>query len=107
MAGQEREARLARSRSCPGNLRLWSIWKEGRGCPRQSAGVTTPLRLQLAIDPLRRLVRLDPGKLRQLMPEPSELPLGIMTGVGTSDLGGLLQRELADKMPDQRRHAMR
>ena len=41
------------------------------------------------------------------MPKPGELPLRIMPGVGAADRGGLFEGNLAGKMTDQRRHAMR
>ena len=59
-----------------------------------------------ASQPLPRRLRLHPFEFRQLMPEPGELPLGVVPGVGAADLGGLLQADLALEMPDQRRHAM-
>ena len=41
------------------------------------------------------------------MPHPGELPLGIAARVVLGALGRFGQRDLAAKMPDQPRHAMR
>src|SRR5579871_5020353 len=57
--------------------------------------------------PHPRRLRLQPLELRQLMPKPGELPLGVMPRIGAADLARLCQRDLALEMPDQRRHAMR
>src|ERR1700684_1467901 len=57
-------------------------------------------------EPPPRLHRLHPLEFRQLVPEPGELPLGVMAGIGAADLGHLLPRDLALEMADQRRHAM-
>ena len=48
-----------------------------------------------------------PGPVRQLMPHPGELPLGVAARVVLSALGRLRQRDLAVEMPDQPRHAVR
>ena len=53
-----------------------------------------------------RLLRGHPFKLRQLVPEPGELPLGVMAGVGAANVRGLIEGDLATQMPDQRRHTM-
>ena len=60
-----------------------------------------------ALQPLLRRLRLHPFELRQLVPEPGELPLGVVPGVGAADLGGLLQRDLAarDAGSARARHA--
>jgi len=46
--------------------------------------------------------RVHPGKFRQLVPEPGELPLGVMAGIGAADRGRLFQRNLIFEMGDQR-----
>src|SRR6186713_2725486 len=56
--------------------------------------------------PPPRQFRLHPLELRQLVPEPGELPLGVMAGVGAADFGGLFAADLAGEMADQRGHAM-
>src|SRR3954465_499988 len=50
---------------------------------------------------------LCPFEFRQLMPEPGELPLGVMAGVSAPDHRRLLARDLAPEMAHQPRHAMR
>src|SRR5665213_1698061 len=57
-------------------------------------------------EPIPRRTRLYPFEFRQLMPEPGELSLGVMAGIGAADRGRLVQRDLALQMPDQRRHAV-
>src|ERR1700676_3352287 len=56
--------------------------------------------------PSARLVRLHPLKFRQLMPEPGELPLGVMAGIGAGDRSRLFNANVAPEVPEQRRHAM-
>src|SRR6202142_905979 len=58
------------------------------------------------LQPCKPLLRLHPGEFRQLMPEPGELPLGVMPGVGAADVCRLFQGDFALQVPDQRRHAM-
>src|SRR5215510_15559735 len=58
-----------------------------------------------SLQPSPRRLRPHPFELRQLMPEPGELPLGIMAGIGAADCGGLCQGEFALQMLHQRRHA--
>src|ERR1700687_4054363 len=53
-----------------------------------------------------RLLRIHPLALRHLMPEPGELPLGVMPGIGAADVSRLCERDLALEMPDQPRDAM-
>src|SRR3954471_20337935 len=40
------------------------------------------------------------------MPEPGELPLGVMAGIGAADFGGLFARDLAAEGADQGWYAM-
>ena len=88
-------------------------------CERRSPGVAAPLRTESgsprhfaltdaapAMTPrsgsflaIPRRLRLHPCKFRQLVPEPGELPLGVVAGVGAADLGGFLQPDLAFQMP--------
>src|ERR1700730_16500696 len=56
--------------------------------------------------PPRRL-RLHPFELRQLMPEPGELPLGVVAGVGAADVSGFVERDFTADMLDQRRDSVR
>src|SRR3569623_2128863 len=49
----------------------------------------------------------DPLELRQLVPEPCELALGVVAGVDLADGDGLVPRQLTRKMADQRWIAMR
>ena len=48
-----------------------------------------------------------PGPVRQLMPRPGELPLGVAPCVVLRALGRLGERDLAGEVADQPRHAMR
>src|ERR1700733_14070174 len=58
------------------------------------------------LHPLPRRFRLHPFKLRQLVPKPGELPLGVMARIGAADLAGFVARDLALEVTYQRRHAM-
>ena len=69
--------------------------------------MTTWLRAEFSLQPRRRRFRLHPFELRQLVPEPGELPFGIVPRIGAADLGGFLERDLTFEMPQQRWHAMR
>lgn len=46
------------------------------------------------IQPFPRLIRLHPREFRQLMPEPGELPFGVMAGFGAADFSRLGKRNL-------------
>src|ERR1700687_3676830 len=58
---------------------------------RACAGNGTP-------EPRPRLVRLHPLKFRQLMPEPGELPLGVMAGIGAGDRSRLFNANVAPEV---------
>jgi hypothetical protein len=60
----------------------------------------------LRLQPLSRRLRLHPGKFRQLMAEPGELPLGVVAGVGAALFRRLFQRDLSREVGDQPGHAM-
>src|SRR4030088_3565197 len=76
----------------------WWLWIPG------SFALLTPR--NDAFQPPPRLLRLHPLKFRQLMPEPCELPLGVVAAMGAADRSGFVPRDLSANMPDQRRHAV-
>src|SRR6266403_1222833 len=80
-------------------------WMPGTRLHKAGHDDLTRIRAVL-VEPSPRLVRPHPFKFRQLVPEPGELPLGVMAGVGAADFGGLLARDLAAEVADQGRHAM-
>src|SRR5262249_25481698 len=62
--------------------------------------VGSPGLRELCLQPPPRRLRLHPFEIRQLMPKPGELPLGIVAGIGAADLGGLLQCDLTVEIAD-------
>ena len=62
---------------------------------------------KLRIERSRRVLGLDPLPVRQLVAEPGRLPLGVLPRVALAALGRLCERELAAKIADQPRHAVR
>src|SRR5258707_12034466 len=53
----------------------------------------------LLVEPRLRLFRLQPAKFRQLVPEPGELPLGILAGICAAGLRPLLPPFFAPQKP--------
>src|SRR5258707_3161219 len=60
----------------------------------------------LLVEPRLRLFRLQPAKFRQLVPEPGELPLGILAGIGAAGLRRLLPPAFVPPIPDYRPHPL-
>src|SRR5690242_15359434 len=80
------------------------------GMTRWGIGGIARLLCRSALDraqPFLRRFRLHPGKLRQLMPKPGELALGVVSGVGLAKRRCLLKADRSPKVADQRRYAVR
>src|SRR4051812_20756029 len=77
---------------------LCEMWRDAsRGTGRGQDASTSCRRdgaLKLSKDRRPALRRIGPGPARHLVPEPSELTLGIAARIGLADGDGLVQRDL-------------
>src|SRR5260370_12278532 len=86
----------------------WSERTRPQMCNCTSGNLETPGSLvSLAprndiFQPFLRVLRLHPPKFRELVPEPGELPLGILAGICAAAFRPLPPRGFAPPSPDQR-----